>query len=61
MRFLMLNSDAERRDGLKALLRQIDRHASINDAPDSFQARRLLRNQRFDLVAIDGRVRNFVC
>ncbi|MBY4713049.1 response regulator transcription factor [Burkholderia cepacia] len=53
MRFLMLNSDAERRDGLKALLRQIDRHASINDAPDSFQARRLLRNQRFDLVAID--------
>ncbi|MCA8296397.1 response regulator transcription factor [Burkholderia sp. AU30198] len=53
MRFLILNSDAERRDGLKALLRQIDRHASINDAPDSFQARRLLRNQRFDLVAID--------
>ncbi|MBY8606082.1 response regulator transcription factor [Burkholderia arboris] len=53
MRFLVLNSDAERRDGLKALLRQIDRHASINDAPDSFQARRLLRTQRFDLVAID--------
>ena len=53
MRFLMLNSDAERRDGLKALLRQIDRHAGINDVPDSFQARRLLRNQRFDLVAID--------
>ncbi|VWB67051.1 XRE family transcriptional regulator [Burkholderia lata] len=53
MRFLMLNSDAERRDGLKALLRQIDRHAGINDAPDSFHARRLLRNQRFDLVAID--------
>lgn len=53
MRFLMLNSDAERRDGLKALLRQIDRHASINDAPDSFQARRLLRNQRFDLLVID--------
>ncbi|MCA8090081.1 response regulator transcription factor [Burkholderia anthina] len=53
MRFLVLNSDAERRDGLKALLRQIDRHASINDAPDGFQARRLLRTQRFDLVAID--------
>lgn len=53
MRFLVLNSDAERRDGLKALLRQIDRHASINDAPDSFQARRLLRTQRFDLVAIN--------
>ena len=53
MRFLVLNSDAERRDGLKALLRQIDRHASINDAPDSFLARRLLRTQRFDLVAID--------
>jgi len=53
MRFLVLNSDAERRDGLKALLRQIDRHASINDAPDAFQARRLLRTQRFDLVTID--------
>ncbi|MCU9957222.1 response regulator transcription factor [Burkholderia sp. BKH01] len=53
MRFLVLNSDAERRDGLKALLRQIDRHASINDAPDGFQARRLLRTQRFDLVTID--------
>ena len=53
MRFLVLNSDAERRDGLKALLRQIDRHASINDAPEGFQARRLLRTQRFDLVAID--------
>ncbi|RQZ14506.1 DNA-binding response regulator [Burkholderia sp. Bp9031] len=53
MRFLVLNSDAERRDGLKALLRQIDRHANINDAPDSFQARRLLRTQRFDLVAIN--------
>ncbi|UEP26880.1 MULTISPECIES: LuxR C-terminal-related transcriptional regulator [unclassified Burkholderia] len=53
MRFLVLNSDAERRDGLKALLRQIDRHASINDAPDGFQARRLLRTQRFDLVAIN--------
>ncbi|WP_010091222.1 response regulator transcription factor [Burkholderia ubonensis] len=53
MRFLVLNSDAERRDGLKALLRQIDRHAAYNDAPDGFQARRLLRNERFDLVAID--------
>lgn len=53
MRFLVLNSDAERRDGLKALLRQIDRHAGYNDAPDGFQARRLLRGQRFDLVAVD--------
>ncbi|KWF31246.1 response regulator transcription factor [Burkholderia pseudomultivorans] len=53
MRFLVLNSDAERRDGLKALLRQIDRHARINDAPDGFHARRLLRTQRFDLVAIN--------
>lgn len=53
MRFLVLNSDAERRDGLKVLLRQIDRHATINDAPDGFQARRLLRTERFDLVAIN--------
>jgi hypothetical protein len=45
--------DAERRDGLKVLLRQIDRHATINDAPDGFQARRLLRTERFDLVAIN--------
>jgi len=53
MRFLVLNSDAERRDGLKALLRQIDRHAGYNDAPDGLQARLLLRHQRFDLVAVD--------
>lgn len=53
MRFLVLNSDAERRDGLKALLRQIDRHAGRSDASDGFQARRLSRSQRFDLVAID--------
>ncbi|WP_179401820.1 helix-turn-helix transcriptional regulator [Burkholderia guangdongensis] len=53
MRFLVLNADAERRDGLKTLLRQIARHAGYNDAPDNLQARRLLRRQRFDLVAID--------
>ncbi|RQR64990.1 DNA-binding response regulator [Burkholderia sp. Bp9126] len=53
MRFLVLSSDAERRDGLKALLRQIDRHAGYNDAPDSFQARQLLRSEHFDLIAID--------
>jgi DNA-binding NarL/FixJ family response regulator len=53
MRFLVLNADAERRDGLKTLLRQIDRHAGYNDASDTLQGRRLLRHQRFDLVAID--------
>ncbi|MFP4906009.1 DNA-binding response regulator, partial [Paraburkholderia sp. BR14261] len=30
MRFVVLNPDAERREGLKALLRQIDRRARFN-------------------------------
>lgn len=34
MRFSVFNPDAERRDGLKALLRQIDRRASFHDALD---------------------------
>lgn len=53
MRFLVLNQEAERRDGLKALLRQIDRQAGYNDAKDWRQAQRLLAQQHFDLIAVD--------
>jgi DNA-binding NarL/FixJ family response regulator len=53
MRFSVLNSDAERRDGLKALLRQIDRTARFDEAQDWRQVGRTIRRQRPDLLAID--------
>ncbi|QKM55189.1 helix-turn-helix transcriptional regulator [Burkholderia glumae] len=53
MRFMVLSSDAERRDGLRALLRQIDRHGGHNDAKDWRQAMRLVRQQSFDLIVVD--------
>ncbi|MFM0335881.1 response regulator transcription factor [Paraburkholderia fungorum] len=53
MRFSILNSDAERRDGLKALLRQIDRLARFNEAQDWRQVERTLKRQRPDLLVID--------
>ncbi|MFP3565819.1 LuxR C-terminal-related transcriptional regulator [Paraburkholderia sp. SIMBA_030] len=53
MRFLILNSDAERRDGLKALLRQIDRLARFNEAQDWRQVERTLKRQQPDLLVID--------
>ena len=53
MRFSVLNSDAERRDGLKALLRQIDRQARFNEAQDWRQVDRALRRQLPDLLIID--------
>jgi DNA-binding NarL/FixJ family response regulator len=53
MRFSVLNSDAERRDGLKALLRQIDRIARFNEAQDWRQVARAIRRQRPDLLVID--------
>lgn len=53
MRFSVLNSDAERRDGLKALLRQIDRTARFNEAQDWRQVGRTIRRQQPDLLAID--------
>lgn len=53
MRFLVLNSDAERRDGLKALLKQIARQAGYNDAKDWRHAQRLLKQHNFDLIAVD--------
>ncbi|MGH8779168.1 LuxR C-terminal-related transcriptional regulator [Paraburkholderia sp.] len=53
MRFSVLNSDAERRDGLKALLRQIDRQARFVEAQDWRQADHALQRHRFDLFVID--------
>ncbi len=53
MRFSLLNSDAERREGLKALLRQIDRKARFNEAQDWRQADRALRRHQPDLLVID--------
>jgi DNA-binding NarL/FixJ family response regulator len=53
MRFSLLNSDAERRDGLKALLRQIDRTARFTEAQDWRQVTRAIKRQQPDLLAID--------
>jgi len=53
MRFSILNSDAERRDGLKALLRQINRLARFNEAQDWRQVERGLKRQWPDLLVID--------
>jgi DNA-binding NarL/FixJ family response regulator len=53
MRFSVLNSDAERRDGLKALLRQIDRTARFDEAQDWRQVGRTIKRQQPDLLAID--------
>ncbi|OAJ51760.1 helix-turn-helix transcriptional regulator [Paraburkholderia ginsengiterrae] len=68
MRFSILNSDAERRDGLKALLRQIDRLARFSEAQDWRQVERTLKRQRPDLLVIDWQdwmsvadIRNLLC
>jgi hypothetical protein len=53
MRFSLLNSDAERREGLKALLPQIDRKARFNEAQDWRQADRILRRHQPELLVID--------
>jgi DNA-binding NarL/FixJ family response regulator len=53
MRFSVVNSEAERRDGLKALLRQIDRHARFNEAKDWAQANRALQRFSVDLLVVD--------
>jgi DNA-binding NarL/FixJ family response regulator len=50
---LFLGSEAERRDGLKALLRQIDRHARFCEARDWAQACRALRRTPVDLLVVD--------
>lgn len=53
MRFVVLNPDAERREGLKALLRQIDRRARFNDAPDWRGAERAMQRFTANLMVID--------
>ena len=53
MRFAVLSSEAERRDGLKALLRQIDRHARFCEARDWIQASRAMRRVLPELLVID--------
>jgi DNA-binding NarL/FixJ family response regulator len=53
MRFAVLNSEAERRDGLKALLRQIDRQARFSEARDWAQASRALQRLPTDLLVVD--------
>ncbi|WP_109481725.1 response regulator transcription factor [Paraburkholderia sp. C35] len=53
MRFLVFNSDAERREGLKALLRQVDRQARFGEAQDWPQVERTLRRLQPDLLLID--------
>jgi len=67
MRFVVLNPDAERREGLKALLRQIDRRARFNDAPDWRSAERAMQRFTPNLFVIDwhdgiraGELRHFV-
>lgn len=54
MRFMVLSPDAERRDGLKALLRQIDRRSGYSDARDWRQALRLVKQGSFDMIVVDA-------
>ncbi|CAG4928227.1 response regulator transcription factor [Paraburkholderia saeva] len=53
MRFTVFNPEAERREGLKALLRQIDRQARFSEAQDWRHADRTLRRLNPDLLVID--------
>ncbi len=53
MRFAVLSPEAERRDGLKALLRQIDRQARFCEARDWMQASRTMRRMPAELLVVD--------
>lgn len=53
MRFAVLSSEAERRDGLKALLRQIDRHARFCEARDWAHLGRTMRRVPTELIVVD--------
>lgn len=53
MRFAVLSSEAERRDGLKALLRQINRQARFCEARDWLQLHRALQRMPADLLVVD--------
>jgi DNA-binding NarL/FixJ family response regulator len=53
MKFTLINAHAERREGLKALLRQIDRQGQFNEAKDWRQARHAIARLDPDLIVID--------
>ncbi|MCX8565574.1 MAG: two component transcriptional regulator, LuxR family [Glomeribacter sp. 1016415] len=57
MKFFVLNDQAERREGLKALLRQIDRRAKFAEAKDWRQATHRLKRDLHDLLVIDWQLR----
>jgi DNA-binding NarL/FixJ family response regulator len=51
--FFVLNDQPERREGVKALLRQVHRQARISDAGDWAQLERALRRGLPDLLVVD--------
>ena len=53
MKFTIVNSEAERREGLKALLRHIDRRARFNEAKDWRQAASAVLRLEPDMIVID--------
>lgn len=53
MRFAIVNPDAERREGLKALLRQIERRARFSEAADWPTADRAMRRFATRLLVVD--------
>jgi DNA-binding NarL/FixJ family response regulator len=53
MIFCVMNEHAERREGLKALLRQVNRQATALDARDWHQAERVVSRAEPDLFVID--------
>jgi DNA-binding NarL/FixJ family response regulator len=55
--FFVLNDQPERREGVKALLRQVHRQARIADVADWAQLERALRRGLPDLLVVDWQVR----
>lgn len=53
MKICLLNDQAERREGLKALLRQLDRQAKFHDARDWWQAERMVQRSASDMLVVD--------
>jgi DNA-binding NarL/FixJ family response regulator len=53
MKFTIINSEAERREGLKALLRHIDRHARFSEAKDWRQATSAVARMDPDMIVVD--------
>jgi DNA-binding NarL/FixJ family response regulator len=57
MIFCVMNDESERREGLKALLRQVNRQATAIDARDWRQAQRVVERTPPDLLLIDWQSR----